>query len=260
MGRRTQDMSVPGGAPSTGGTPSTGGNPPNMRPSLPPQPANLTAPPVVPITVPPVVRETPSPIVTPGVPATGPPAGVVTGPPVPVAAVICAQAETCIEEGKSCSDGTTEACCGDVFDSFTCDCVSVNGSLEYECKFTDACLDITCGTEPPVSGPDNSTPSPVPPPATGFNCPAASIVGCTAVDITDPQDDCPTVGDLCPGSTIGEFCCTDGCPRNYCTAKQAPTKRSVSKQSSVSIKQTVQTDLTAFVVPMPADWPKNASP
>ena len=52
----------------------------------------------------------------------------------------------------------------------------------------------------------------------------ASFVGCTAVDPANPIDECTAVGEPCPNGNNGEFCCKDGCPRNYCTAKQAPAK------------------------------------
>jgi len=51
----------------------------------------------------------------------------------------------------------------------------------------------------------------------------ANFVGCTAVDPSDPVEECPIVGEPCPDSTGGEFCCLDACPRNYCTAKQSPS-------------------------------------
>lgn len=49
-------------------------------------------------------------------------------------------------------------------------------------------------------------------------------MGCTAVDPANPIDECAVVGEPCPNGNNGEFCCKDGCPRNYCTAKQAPAK------------------------------------
>lgn len=52
----------------------------------------------------------------------------------------------------------------------------------------------------------------------------ASFVGCTAVDPANPIDECAAEGEPCPNGNNGEFCCKDGCPRNYCTAKQAPAK------------------------------------
>jgi len=47
-------------------------------------------------------------------------------------------------------------------------------------------------------------------------------VGCTAPDSNDPVDECAAVGQQCNNGNVGEFCCPDACPRNYCTAKQAP--------------------------------------
>ena len=47
-------------------------------------------------------------------------------------------------------------------------------------------------------------------------------MGCTAPDPQDFEDECPTIGEPCPQGNAGEFCCRDACPRNYCTAKQAP--------------------------------------
>jgi len=76
-------------------------------------------------------------------------------------------------------------------------------------------------TPPPVPGP---TPTPPPVPDTGgFNCQLAADVGCTAVDPANPIDECDVIGEPCVDGNEGEFCCLDNCPRNYCTAKQAPT-------------------------------------
>jgi len=53
----------------------------------------------------------------------------------------CAANALCDEEGSSCTDGTTEACCGETYDSFTCDCAkNMDGKLEYMCMYTDACF------------------------------------------------------------------------------------------------------------------------
>ncbi|KAL3801062.1 hypothetical protein HJC23_002355 [Cyclotella cryptica] len=59
----------------------------------------------------------------------------------------------------------------------------------------------------------------------GFVCPPASFVGCTAPDPLNPTDECSTVGEPCVGGNSGEFCCQDACPRNYCTAKGAPSAK-----------------------------------
>lgn len=81
---------------------------------------------------------------------------------------------------------------------------------------------------PPVPEPTPTPPTPTPPTPTpptpstpSFNCPAASFIGCTAPDPQDFEDECSTVGELCENGNPGEFCCRDGCPRNYCTAKPA---------------------------------------
>lgn len=57
-------------------------------------------------------------------------------------------------------------------------------------------------------------------PDSSFNCPPASFVGCTAPNPSNPVDECPTIGQPCEGGNPGEYCCRDGCPRNYCTAKE----------------------------------------
>lgn len=155
----------------------------------------------------------------------------------------CSEGASCSAVGAECSDGTTEECCDDVFDSFICECGENDaGDLVYTaCRFTDACLGApaTCPTPAPTPPPvvatpfptlppivatpnptDGTGPTPTPPPASGFQCPSADFVGCTAVDPENPVDECPTVGEPCPDSTDGEFCCLDDCPRNYCTAKQ----------------------------------------
>jgi len=86
---------------------------------------------------------------------------------------------------------------------------------------TDPPVGTLTPTDIPTLAPqDVTTPPPVP---VGFNCPAASDVGCTAVDPTNPIDECEVIGEPCVDGNEGEFCCIDACPRNYCTAKQAPT-------------------------------------
>lgn len=126
--------------------------------------------PVIPPSGPPVIVDPTDPPVGGGGPTGG---GTVTGPPVLVEAVVCVAGETCTEPGETCTDGTTEECCGDIFDSFTCECGS---DLVFgNCGATNVCADIVCppdnggGTDPGV------TPSPVPAPAAGFNCPAVSF-------------------------------------------------------------------------------------
>jgi hypothetical protein len=57
-------------------------------------------------------------------------------------------------------------------------------------------------------------------PDSTFVCPPASFVGCTAPDPDNLIDECPTVGQPCVDGNDGEYCCKDGCPRNYCTAKE----------------------------------------
>lgn len=54
-----------------------------------------------------------------------------------------------------------------------------------------------------------------------FKCPLAANVGCTAPDPLDPVNECPIAGEFSNACNTGEFCCVDGCPRNYCTAKEA---------------------------------------
>ena len=75
-------------------------------------------------------------------------------------------------------------------------------------------------------------------------CPAPDFVGCTAVDLSDPQDECTTVGEPCPGSAdVPIYCCRDACPRNYCTAKEAQPDASFAKASSAT---TINSGETTF--------------
>ena len=91
-------------------------------------------------------------------------------------------------------------------------------------------------TPPPPTPTPPTPPTPTPPPPTPtFNCPPASFVGCTAPDPSDFEDECPTVGEPCPGSIRGEFCCRDGCPRNYCTAKEFLTPAPVPVPVNVPV-------------------------
>ena len=99
-------------------------------------------------------------------------------------------------------------------------------------------------SEPPVVVSEPPVMSSSPPVGGGaFICPDASFVGCTAVDPTNPEDECTTVGEPCPNGQDGEYCCLDGCPRNYCTAKQAPMM-TTAQLSEVEI----------FVAPLPTDF------
>ena len=67
-------------------------------------------------------------------------------------------------------------------------------------------------------------------------CPAPDFVVCTAVDLSNPQDECTTAGEPCPGSAdVPIYCCRDACPRNYCTAKEAqPNDASFAKASAAT--------------------------
>jgi hypothetical protein len=99
-------------------------------------------------------------------------------------------------------------------------------------------------SEPPVVVSEPPVMSSSPPVAGGaFICPDASFVGCTAVDPTNPEDECTTVGEPCLNGQDGEYCCLDGCPRNYCTAKQAPMM-TTAQLSEVEM----------FVAPLPTDF------
>ncbi|KAL9188990.1 hypothetical protein ACHAXT_011480 [Thalassiosira profunda] len=209
--RRTQDLSVPNGGGGDQGGGGVGATPaPVGTTPTPPSPTPPTPP-------------------TPGT--------TITTPPVPVVGVICAQGETCTDVGDVCTDGTTEECCGEVFDSFVCECKTVGDVLSFDCGMTDACLNKVCDDD----GDGGGAPPPPTPDTGGFNCPDPSIVQCTAVDPSNPVDECQDVGEPCPNANAGEFCCRDTC-RKYCTAKQAPSS---IKRSSVT-----ETTSTIFWAPI----------
>ena len=64
----------------------------------------------------------------------------------------CISGATCYEEGSTCTDGSTETCCGETFDSFVCDCANVDdGKLQFMCRYTDACFAPSCETPGPSS-------------------------------------------------------------------------------------------------------------
>ncbi|KAL7529595.1 hypothetical protein ACHAWF_003039 [Thalassiosira exigua] len=168
--------------------------------------------------------DTPMPVESPTAPSNQNP-GTSTPPPVPVVGVVCVQGETCTAVGDTCTDGSTEECCGETFESFVCECADTNGELTFQCMFTEACKDKVCVTPAPVPGDPPAAPVPTPAPIDptgGFQCPDPNVVGCTAVDPNNFADECDAVGEPCPNANAGEFCCLDGCPRNYCTAKQKP--------------------------------------
>mmetsp|Transcript_33701 Transcript_33701/g.43396 ORF Transcript_33701/g.43396 Transcript_33701/m.43396 type:complete len:211 (+) Transcript_33701:105-737(+) len=80
-------------------------------------------------------------------------------------------------------------------------------------------------TPKPIQTPTPPAPTPPAPSPPAFRCPNPNFVGCTAPDQDNIQNECPTVGEPCGANgNPGEFCCVDGCPRNYCTAKQAPLR------------------------------------
>lgn len=64
-------------------------------------------------------------------------------------------------------------------------------------------------------------PTPPSPTPGGIQCPD---VQCTAPDPLNPVDECELIGEPCPDGNEGEFCCLDGCPRKYCTAKVMPVR------------------------------------
>ena len=96
---------------------------------------------------------------------------VVTTKPTPSAEVevtadACEVGAACFEEGSSCTDGTTETCCGKIYDSFRCDC----SYGQYQCLNTDACMMPSCETETDAptgapSKPDEGDVTPAPSPA-----------------------------------------------------------------------------------------------
>ncbi|KAL7472667.1 hypothetical protein ACHAXS_013038 [Conticribra weissflogii] len=77
----------------------------------------------------------------------------------------------------------------------------------------------TPATPNPTDPRTPDTPSPTPLATPDFICPSADFVGCTAPDPNNPVNECDPIGEPCVGGNAGEFCCQDGCPRNYCTAK-----------------------------------------
>eukprot|EP00579_Thalassiosira_antarctica_P022282 CAMPEP_0201987656 /NCGR_PEP_ID=MMETSP0904-20121228/91909_1 /ASSEMBLY_ACC=CAM_ASM_000553 /TAXON_ID=420261 /ORGANISM="Thalassiosira antarctica, Strain CCMP982" /LENGTH=1137 /DNA_ID=CAMNT_0048541777 /DNA_START=72 /DNA_END=3485 /DNA_ORIENTATION=- len=105
----------------------------------------------------PVLIEEPWPVLLPGEPS-------------------CDSFAACYEEGSTCARGT-ESCCGDTYDSLKCDCANIDGSLQYMCFFTDACLRPSCcGSGPPADKP---------PPADG-TC---------------------AIGELCKTGIDDDYCC-----------------------------------------------------
>mmetsp|Transcript_29967 Transcript_29967/g.63075 ORF Transcript_29967/g.63075 Transcript_29967/m.63075 type:complete len:237 (+) Transcript_29967:163-873(+) len=80
----------------------------------------------------------------------------------------------------------------------------------------------TPATSSPTGGRTPITTSPTDPSPPAFICPSADFVGCTAPDPNNPVNECDVIGEPCVGGNPGEFCCEDGCPRNYCTAKPGP--------------------------------------
>mmetsp|Transcript_2136 Transcript_2136/g.5089 ORF Transcript_2136/g.5089 Transcript_2136/m.5089 type:complete len:234 (+) Transcript_2136:65-766(+) len=78
---------------------------------------------------------------------------------------------------------------------------------------------------------------PVPSPPSSFNCPAASFVGCTAPDPNNPEDECSAEGAQCNNGNEREFCCSDNCPRLYCTEKEAIQNAEFDTELSMSMRQ-----------------------
>ena len=56
----------------------------------------------------------------------------------------CYDNAQCSEEGARCADGSTESCCGETYNLFVCDCINVEGALQYQCTTTNACVDLLC--------------------------------------------------------------------------------------------------------------------
>ena len=103
----------------------------------------------------------------------------------------CAVGAPCSEEWSSCTDGTTETCCGETYDSFRCDCMmNGDGNLEYACMFTDACFG-PCESEPPV--PETPiAPKPTPAPVATEEVPTPPTL---PTDPLEPVDETPAPTD-----------------------------------------------------------------
>ncbi len=107
----------------------------------------------------------------------------------PPSAPVCEVNGVCYEEGSSCTDGNTESCCGQTYDSFVCTCENINGELQYMCFNTDVCMVPSCC----MSGP-----------------PAGSV----------PSEGYCNVGEMCDTGVTGDYCCYDttgGTNGSYCS-------------------------------------------
>mmetsp|Transcript_41804 Transcript_41804/g.87760 ORF Transcript_41804/g.87760 Transcript_41804/m.87760 type:complete len:887 (-) Transcript_41804:467-3127(-) len=111
----------------------------------------------------------------------------------------CEIGSPCYEEGSTCSIGT-ETCCGVTHDSIQCNCEpSMNGSLQYSCMHTEACMIPSCCRSGSAEG--------MPPPAPGTCAP----------------------GSLCNSGVEDDYCCTsmDGLG-TYCSKTGGATSETTS--------------------------------
>ena len=58
----------------------------------------------------------------------------------------CSPNLLCTQELQQCTDGTTESCCGNTYESFICNCeISLeSGELQWMCYYTDYCFLPSC--------------------------------------------------------------------------------------------------------------------
>ena len=61
----------------------------------------------------------------------------------------CASNLPCSSEFTQCTDGTTESCCNNTYESFICNCETSleSGELQWMCYYTDACFIPSCDDE-----------------------------------------------------------------------------------------------------------------
>jgi len=129
----------------------------------------------------------------------------------------------CSEVGTSCSIGT-ESCCGQIFDSMTCDCARMgDGTLQYMCMYTEACMVPPCCM--------NGSPEGMPPPADG-TCNPGSLCNSGIAD------------DYCcsniMGTTGGTFCSKTG----GLTVDELPDKAASEASTTVASTSGTTTEST----------------
>jgi len=165
--------------------------------------------------------------------------------------LLCYEDAPCASEGLTCTDGTTESCCGKTYDSYVCECRSstdanandgvdgvVDGNhLKYRCDYTDACLDRSCDGETTLDLEDMFTTS-----AIINNAPTIAPID----DDSDAPTKEPTSNDPTSGPSEGPT--------------QVPSREPSNQPTAIPSKTPTHQPTTLSPTPSPSKAPESTAP